>query len=592
VRALGGTVAVSLGSAYINIIASAGGLGTSITQQLSGASAAATTHGNTAGRNFGAGMLGAVKGFAGPLLATAGLAGGLNFGKEIVAQASDLNEAGTKLAVVFGDAMTSVTDFAAGGAKALGQTKLDVLNAAASFGVYGKAAGLQGAANADFSKSLVGLSTDLASFYNTDPTAAADAIASGLRGEAEPLRQYGILLDDATLRQKALELGLIKTTKDALTPQQKVLAAQASIMEQSSLAQGDFARTGAGLANQQRILSAQWEDMKGKLGAGLLPVVTSVVTAMNDRLFPALTTVGSGIAGVFSILAHGDFKGLGALEEDSPIVGGLLAIHAGAQDAAAALHTMATGDYTSMNYFSEDSPVVGGLINIHKGAQDAFGALKILATGDYSGLNFFEEDSPFVSGLLGAREKVQAFTSNLGADLSTGFNAAKPKLAAFGASIGPALSGAFDKAKPVLMTVGSALMDNLSATFAQIGPVLKSVFSVIGPILSNLMAGLGPIFSQLAPVIGQLLPLLNPVGFLLKSLLPILPQLADAFGAIAVAISGALGKALGAVAPLLPMIAGAITQIVTLLAQSLAEGLVSIVQALLPIVLSLADGLT
>jgi hypothetical protein len=47
------------------------------------------------------------------------------------------------------------------------------------------------------------------------------------------LRQYGVLLDDASLRQAALELGIISTTKNALTPQQKVLAAQALIYKQT-----------------------------------------------------------------------------------------------------------------------------------------------------------------------------------------------------------------------------------------------------------------------------------------------------------------------------------------------------------------------
>ena len=75
-----------------------------------------------------------------------------------------------------------------------------------------------------------------------------------MRGEAEPLRQYGVLLDDASLRQAALELGIISTTKNALTPQQKVLAAQALIYQQTGTAQGDFARTSDGLANKTRIL--------------------------------------------------------------------------------------------------------------------------------------------------------------------------------------------------------------------------------------------------------------------------------------------------------------------------------------------------
>jgi hypothetical protein len=212
--------------------------------------------------------------------------------KDAISGASDLAESGSKISVIFGDASDQVKDFASQGAKALGQTRLEVLNAAGTFGTFGKAAGLSGDELSDFSTKLVGLSTDMASFFNADVSTAIEAIGSGLRGEAEPLRQFGVLLDDATLRQEALKLGLIKTTKDALTPQQKVLASYQVILEQTKDAQGDFARTSGGLANQQRILNAQWSEMKTELGSKLLPVVTKVVTAFNDGVLPAIGATG------------------------------------------------------------------------------------------------------------------------------------------------------------------------------------------------------------------------------------------------------------------------------------------------------------
>jgi hypothetical protein len=92
-------------------------------------------------------------------------------------------------------------------------------------------------------------------FNNVSQDDAINAIGSALRGEAEPLRRFGVLLDEATLKNAALQLGLITTTKEALTPQQKVLAAQKVIYEQTTTAQGDFARTSDGLANKTKILS-------------------------------------------------------------------------------------------------------------------------------------------------------------------------------------------------------------------------------------------------------------------------------------------------------------------------------------------------
>lgn len=250
----------------------------------------------------------------------AGFAGGLvgakavDFLKESINQASDLNEAGTKMQAIFGTANDQVVKFANTGAKALGQNKLAVEDAAATFGTFGKAAGLAGKPLGDFATGFTQLSTDLASFYNTSPADAVEAISAALRGESEPMRKYGVLLDDATLRQEAMRLGLIKTTKTALTPQQKVLAAQAVIYKQTKDAQGDFARTSGGLANQQRILTAQMDDLKGKIGSGLLPVMVKLATFANDEIVPAISGFvdgmqsGKGVGGEFASVV-GDIGG-------------------------------------------------------------------------------------------------------------------------------------------------------------------------------------------------------------------------------------------------------------------------------------------
>ncbi len=206
----------------------------------------------------------------------------IQFGADSVAGASDLNETLSKTNVLFGDSAGAVTAFAATAATQFGQSQQQALDAAATFATFGSAAGLAGDDLVEFSTGFVGLSSDLASFNNTTPEQAIEAIGAALRGESEPLRAYGVLLDDASMRQKALEMGIISTTKDALTPQQKVLAAQALIYEQTSAAQGDFARTSDGLANQQRILDAQMANLQATIGQALLPVVLTFTRAAND----------------------------------------------------------------------------------------------------------------------------------------------------------------------------------------------------------------------------------------------------------------------------------------------------------------------
>jgi hypothetical protein len=245
--------------------------------------------------------------------AIAGAAAGA-FALSAVKGASDLAETLSKVGVLFGDTAKDIEKFAGSAAKSLGQTKQQALDAAATFATFGKAAGLSGQDLSNFSIDFVKLASDLASFNNTSPEQAINAIGSALRGEAEPLRAYGVLLDDASLRQAALSLGIIKTTKEALTPQQKVLAAQKLIFEQTGAAQGDFARTSDGLANQTKILTAQLENMKTEIGTALLPIVLQLATAFADNVIPQLQAFVAGLTGKNGLIeateagAEGAFK--------------------------------------------------------------------------------------------------------------------------------------------------------------------------------------------------------------------------------------------------------------------------------------------
>jgi hypothetical protein len=195
--------------------------------------------------------------------------------------ASDFEEATSKVNIIFGKASKSVKDFADTAATSLGQSKQSVLDAAGAFGTFGKAAGLAGEDLALFTTDFVTLATDLASFNNTSPEEAVQAIGAALRGESEPLRRFGVLLNDATLKNEAMRLGIYKGS-GALTAQQKILAAQSAIYKQTGDAQGDFARTADGLANSQRTLSALFKNFQIQLGQQLLPATTNFVNDLID----------------------------------------------------------------------------------------------------------------------------------------------------------------------------------------------------------------------------------------------------------------------------------------------------------------------
>ena len=246
------------------------------------------THGSALGNTFGGAFTGAFGKLAvalGSVFAVGKLVSEI---KGAVAAASDLGETTSAVGQIFGESKDAVVAFAQTANRELGQTRTQALNAANTFATFGKSAGLTGDSLVGFSTKMVGLTADLASFRNTSPEDAIEAVGAALRGESEPIRRYGVLLDDATLRQRALSLGIVDTTKNALTPQQRVLAAQAEILAQTSDAQGDFMRTSGGLANQQRITTALIGDFKVKVGELLLPAVQGVVSVFNNQLLPVI----------------------------------------------------------------------------------------------------------------------------------------------------------------------------------------------------------------------------------------------------------------------------------------------------------------
>ena len=223
-----------------------------------------------------------------------------------IEKASDLAESVSKIETIFGDGAQGVSDFSKTAAKELGISQQSVYDAAGTFGVFGKAAGLGGQDLTDFSNKFTTLSSDLASFNNTSPEDAMQAIGAALRGESEPLRRYGVMLDDAALKAEAMAQG-IYDGKGPLTQQQKVLAASGAIFKQTADAQGDFAKTSDGLANKQRIFKAQLDNVVTTIGTKLLPIFMNVVDFISTKLGPVISMLTSafekdGLAGIIEVV--------------------------------------------------------------------------------------------------------------------------------------------------------------------------------------------------------------------------------------------------------------------------------------------------
>lgn len=247
-----------------------------------------------------------------PSFKTMAVAGTAAFGAvaassfKLVSMASNLEESQSKVNVVFGNSAKIVNDFAETSARSFGITKQAALEATGTFGNLLQAFGTGKGQAAEMSTTLIGLAADLASFNNTGIEDAIQALRSGLSGETEPLKRFGVAINDARLKQEAMTLGLYDG-KGALDINAKTQAAYALILKDTGLAQGDFERTSGGFANQMRILKASLTDAATELGTVLLPYFKTFVTFVNDNIVPGVLAFANTIGekGLVPALAAG-----------------------------------------------------------------------------------------------------------------------------------------------------------------------------------------------------------------------------------------------------------------------------------------------
>lgn len=146
----------------------------------------------------------------------------------------------------------------------------------------------------NLSKEMTLLAEDMASFYNLSSSEAFNKIRAGLTGETEPLKQLGILVDEATIKQYAYANG-IAVAGTELNNVQKVMARYGAIAQQAGTASGDLARTLNSPSNQARILKNNLNLLMIELGRAFMPIVQVVLPLLNS-LVRGLTIAANTVA--------------------------------------------------------------------------------------------------------------------------------------------------------------------------------------------------------------------------------------------------------------------------------------------------------
>lgn len=195
--------------------------------------------------------------------------------------ASDLAEVQNVVDVTFGSATEAINSWSKECLATYGMNEVSAKRYAGTIGAMLKSSGLAGDAIVDMSKDMVGLAGDMASFYNLDLETAFEKIRSGISGETEPLKQLGINMSVANLEAYALSQG-ITTAYNEMSQAEQVMLRYNYLMSTTADAQGDFARTQDSYANQTRLLSESWLEFTGIMAEQLLPVLTTIVSWLNN----------------------------------------------------------------------------------------------------------------------------------------------------------------------------------------------------------------------------------------------------------------------------------------------------------------------
>jgi len=307
--------------------------------------------------------------------------------------ASDLGEAMNAVKVVFGENADEILKFGENSAMAVGLSGREFNQLSAEMGAMLGNVGVAEDELGGKTIELVSRAADMASIFNTDVGQAFNAMQSAIKGEFNPLEQFGVKMNAAMIEAKALSMGLVGTTQDLtkiesatiafekaskksidvskkfglesleardavnkevkaydalqaalagktdeITDSMKAEAALALMMEQTSSVAGDFQNTAGGWANSQRQMAAMAEDLKAKVGTGLLPAMEAFAATVKeiaaspefqaflDGIIAGVAKLGQWLAESIPVAIENFSKFTNWLKENQGVVVAILAI--------------------------------------------------------------------------------------------------------------------------------------------------------------------------------------------------------------------------------------------------------------------------
>lgn len=487
-------------------------------------------------------------------------------GIKAVGLASDLTEVQNVVDTVFGQNASTIDAWAKNAATQFGLAELSAKQFAGQLGAAFTSIGFDDSQITEMSTALTGLAGDMASFYNVDAEEAFTALRAGIvSGEAEPLKKYGVLLNQASLESYRLSKGIKMAYKD-MSEAEKVQLRYGMVMEATAKAQGDFNKTSQdSLANQKRILELNFNNSLAELGKQILPIVLNVVKQLNalltsgvvEKFFAPLTsvmdTIGTPITELLSYIADGVLPELsGAFT--TLVTDVILPVIPILVDAIkATLPALSDVIGILADLFVAATPVLEKLMPTFEQLMPVIvDILQMFSDVIVGLLPVVEALLPIINKLLPVISMLAEF---LGKTVCRAIEALMPAIETLCEMIGALLTPIIDALSPILdlitmliegqaVTINNLLMPILDALWPLL-EVVADLISTIGVFISALTPILEPIiglFEMLASIIGDVLgPVLE---IILVPIQAVTEALRTLFGWIGDALKG-LGELLG-----------------------------------------------
>lgn len=432
------------------------------------------------------------------------------FASSCIELGSDLSEVQNVVDVTFTNMSGRINSFAENAITQFGLSETVAKKYAGTLGAMAKSFGFTGDALYEMSTTLTGLTGDVASFYNISTDEAFTKLKSVFTGETESLKELGVVMTQTALDNYALANGYDKTTSE-MTEQEKVALRYKFVLGQLSDASGDFSNTADSWANQTRVLSLQFAQLKANIGQGLINIFAPVLKVINV-VMAKLRTLASYFK-VFTEVFFGNNAGGG----DSSTISTETA------KAAQSSGTLAQNMSDANKSAKETQKSLQGFDEVHtldndSGSSSGAGA-DTSGIGDIgSDLSFGEPDTSGIeSSVNKVKEKLEALKKFWSDKMKALWNSTK--------GLRDNLTLCINSIKKTFSfackTINNSGIKNLKNAFKDLGSSLKNLYVRLKPALDVIIVALGYIVAiitdTLIVIIGTLIDVVvNAVALIVK----------------------------------------------------------------------------